>query len=244
MFSTLLVVFATASLALAHGGVSGYDIGGKNYTGFAPFNSPDGQSTIERPYSSYDPILDATDPTIHCNNDGSAGAGQQTAEVEAGSTITAYWNQWTHEEGPVMVYMASCGSSSCDSVNSAEASWFKIAETGLVSGTIGDGVWGNTDVVKTLKYDAVIPAALADGDYLIRHELLALHQSNNPQFYPECAQLTVTGGGGATPEGSYLVKFPGGYAMSDPGVTIDIDSEEAMTNSNYTIPGPPVWTGA
>lgn len=134
-----------------------------------------------------------------------------------------------------MVYMASCGSSGCDGLNSADASWFKIAETGLVSGTIGDGVWGNTDVVKTLKYDAVIPAALADGDYLIRHELLALHQSNNPQFYPECAQLTVTGGGGATPEGDYLVKFPGGYSMSDPGVTIDIDSEEAMTNSNYTV---------
>lgn len=133
-----------------------------------------------------------------------------------------------------MVYMASCGSS-CSSVNSASVSWFKIAETGLVSGTLGAGVWGNTGVFDTLKYDAVIPAALADGEYLIRHELLALHQANTPQFYPECAQLKVTGGGGATPSGSYLVKFPGGYSMSDPGVLVDIYSTAAQTQTNYTV---------
>ena len=39
------------------------------------------------------PIQDATDPTISCNDDGSSGALQLTATVAAGTAITAYWNQ-------------------------------------------------------------------------------------------------------------------------------------------------------
>ena len=38
------------------------------------------------------PITDATDSQIACNDDGTAGALQLTATVEAGSAITAYWN--------------------------------------------------------------------------------------------------------------------------------------------------------
>ena len=58
-----------------------------------------------------------------------------------------------------------------------------------------------------------IPSLLAAGNYILRHELLAIHTSNQPQFYPECAQLIVTGGEGATPPASYLVKLPGAYSM-------------------------------
>jgi len=39
------------------------------------------------------PIQDATDPTIACNDDGTSGALQLTATVAAGTPITAYWNQ-------------------------------------------------------------------------------------------------------------------------------------------------------
>lgn len=49
--------------------------------------------------------------------------------------------------------------------------------------------WGTAKVLKTLKWDSTIPASLAAGNYLIRHELLALHQANTPQFYAECAQV-------------------------------------------------------
>lgn len=42
-------------------------------------------------------------------------------------------------------------------------------------------------------------------------QLLAIHTSNQPQFYPECAQLVVTGSGSAQPSGSSLVMFPGAY---------------------------------
>lgn len=39
------------------------------------------------------PITDATDSQLACNDDGTSGALQLTATVEAGSEITAYWNQ-------------------------------------------------------------------------------------------------------------------------------------------------------
>ncbi|KAG6810318.1 hypothetical protein H0H92_012432 [Tricholoma furcatifolium] len=52
----------------------------------------------------------------------------------------------------------------------------------------------------------------------------------------ECAQLEITGGGNASPA---TVSFPGAYASTDPGITINI---YYPTLTNYTIPGPAVFT--
>ncbi|EEB87676.1 hypothetical protein MPER_14902, partial [Moniliophthora perniciosa FA553] len=73
-------------------------------------------------------VLNTYDQTISCNNNGQPSGSQLTASVKAGDSITAYWSQWTHKEGPVTVYMASCGGS-CASANSNSLKWFKIAET-------------------------------------------------------------------------------------------------------------------
>jgi hypothetical protein len=100
--------------------------------------------------------------------------------------------------------------------------------------------WGTAKVLKNLYWESTIPASLAPGNYLIRHELLALHQANTPQFYAECAQLQVTGSGTAQPSGSYLANIPGYAPQSDPGITVDTYSSAITT---YTPPGPPVWTG-
>lgn len=72
-------------------------------------------------------------------------------------------------------------------------------------------------------------------------QLLAIHTSDQPQFYPECAQLTITGGGGQSPSGSSLVKFPGAYSMSDPSIDIDIYASNEQDVTTYAIPGPAVW---
>ena len=61
--------------------------------------------------------------------------------------------------------------------------------------------WGTAVVKATLQWPAAIPANLAPGNYLIRHELLALHQVYTLQCYPECAQLVVTGTGTGVPLG-------------------------------------------
>ncbi|EAU83203.1 cellulose-growth-specific protein [Coprinopsis cinerea okayama7 len=244
MFVASLVTLASflVSQVAAHGGVTSYIINGQTYPGWQPYNSPNGQRSIGRPYSSYDPIMNAMDSRMSCNNNGQPSGGQLSANIRAGDKITARWGQWTHAEGPVMVYMARCPGS-CNSANSNNLEWFKIDEAGLLSGSLARGQWGNGIVLKDLVWTSTIPAALADGEYLIRHELLALHQANTPQFYPECAQLIVTGGGGKLPSGQYLTRFPGAYSMSDPGVRVDIYSQNAPNIFEYKVPGPPVWNG-
>jgi cellulase len=55
MLSTILVAAALAGTAAAHGGVTSYKIAGTTYPGWQAFNSASGQTSIERPYSSYNP---------------------------------------------------------------------------------------------------------------------------------------------------------------------------------------------
>ncbi|CAE6491286.1 unnamed protein product [Rhizoctonia solani] len=236
-------LLASFGLVLAHGGVTSIAIGGTTYQGWQPYLAATNQVTAGRPYSSYDPILDPIASTMHCNDDGTAGPNQQTLTIAAGQTITSIYAQWTHAEGPYTVYLAACPDAGCTSVNSATAKWFKIYELGLISGTVYTGQWANGLLMANLKWDTAIPSNLKPGNYLIRWETLALHQSNTPQFYPECAQLQVTGSGTAYPTSEYLVSIPGAWQASDPGVTIDIYSEAAKTQTTYVIPGPRIYPG-
>ncbi|KIP10563.1 carbohydrate-binding module family 1 protein [Phlebiopsis gigantea 11061_1 CR5-6] len=245
-FSTLLALASTAlPTVLAHGGVLSYSNAGNWYQGWSPYNTPTGQTTIQRPWSSYNPIQDATDPTIACNDDGTSGALQLTATVAAGSKITAYWNQvWPHAIGPMLTYLAQCPGSTCTGVNASTLKWFKIDEAGLLSGTIYSGTWGDGQMIAdNSSWTSTIPASVPSGNYLIRFETIALH-SMPAQFYPECAQITITGGGSLAPTAAELVSFPGAYSNTDPGVNIDVYSNAAQTQTTYVIPGPPLYAGA
>jgi hypothetical protein len=121
------------------------------------------------------------------------------------------------------VYMYACppgGSfAACDGSGKG---WFKIQHAGLEKGQLKGEGWAVGDIARTKKWSTKIPASLAPGDYLIRHELLALHSANNPQFYPECAQLRVTGSGSKRPGGKFLVSIPGYARQGDPGVTVSV----------------------
>lgn len=99
------------------------------------------------------------------------------------------------------------------------AVWFKIDEAGL-----DNGKWAATDVLLGNKgiWTVTIPASLKAGQYLIRHEIIALHAAGSypgAQFYPMCAQFEVSGDGTALPDDSELVSFPGAYTPSSPGVS-------------------------
>ncbi|KNZ76499.1 Cellulose-growth-specific protein, partial [Termitomyces sp. J132] len=37
---------------------------------------------------------------------------------------------WPHNTGPLMTYLASCGSTTCDKFDSTKAKWFKIDQQG------------------------------------------------------------------------------------------------------------------
>ncbi|KAL6709082.1 hypothetical protein ACN47E_001898 [Coniothyrium glycines] len=233
-------VFATGALlvaqASAHGAVTSYVIDGvtyPGYTGFSPASSP---KTIQRQWPDYNPTMTVTDKKVMCNGGTSADL---SAPVKAGGKVKAIWQQWTHAQGPVMVWMYKCASdfASCDG---SGKKWFKIDQKGMTAPPLSGTAWGTNDVLKNLYWESSIPASLAPGNYLIRHELLALHQAKTPQFYAECAQIQVSGSGAAQPSGDYLATIPGYASQSDPGITVDTYGSSQTT---YTCPGPKVWSG-
>ena len=85
-----------------------------------------------------------------------------------------------------------------------------------------------------------IPKSLAPGNYVLRHEIIALHEGYEEgatQFYPQCVNLEITGDGTETPEGVVGIEL---YKSDDPGILYNIWNDE--TRPTYTIPGPPLWT--
>lgn len=144
---------------------------------------------------------------------------------------------WPHP-GPIVDYLANCNGD-CETVDKTSLEFFKIDGVGLISG--GDpGNWAsdvliannNTWVVK-------IPEDLAPGNYVLRHEIIALHsagQADGAQNYPQCFNLAVSGSGSLQPSG---VKGTALYHSDDPGVLINIYTSPLA----YTIPGPSVVSG-
>lgn len=64
---------------------------------------------------------------MRCNGGTSA---KLSAPVDAGTNITAVWKQWTHQQGPVMVWMFKCPGEFGSSCTGEGKGWFKIAQTG------------------------------------------------------------------------------------------------------------------
>lgn len=66
-----------------------------------------------------------------------------------------------------------------------------------------------------------IPSDIAPGNYLIRHEIIALHLAiteGGAEFYPSCTQIAISGNGSGRPKSEELVSFPGAYKDDDPGI--------------------------
>jgi len=74
-----------------------------------------------------------------------------------------------------MVWMYPCNGE-FTACTGKEARWFKIDQLGLYGKSLPSEDWGTAIVLKTNKWTSRIPSNLKPGNYLIRHELLALHQ--------------------------------------------------------------------
>lgn len=149
------------------------------------------------------------------------------------------WDTWPEShKGPVIDYIAPV-SGDFASIDKASLQFAKIAESGLVSGS-NPGTWAADELVANGNaWTVEIPSSLAPGNYVLRHEILALHSAGNAngaQAYPQCINLEVTGSGSSTPSGSSATSF---YTADDPGVLFNIYQDF----SSYPIPGPAVWSG-
>ena len=115
--------------------------------------------------------------------------------------------------------MASCGSAGCANFDSSKAQWFKIEEAGLQK----DGTWAQAALMQGKPAVVQLPSNIAPGEYLIRHEIIALHTAmtlGGAEFYPSCAQLKVSGS--ATGKPAKTVSLPGAYKDTDPGILVDV----------------------
>ncbi|KAJ2722263.1 hypothetical protein GGI07_003409, partial [Coemansia sp. Benny D115] len=160
------------------------------------------------------------------------GAGESITLVFKESEGTSGRAIEEEHNGPCLVYMAPAES------NGEGEVWFKIFEEGYHE---NDDSW----CIKTLndndgKLEVTIPADLAPGDYLMRGEIIAMHNIDDapgPEFYPNCLKLTVSGTGTAVPKG---VAIPGEYAKPEYDSTFEFNIYDNK-NTEFVIPGPPVY---
>ena len=112
--------------------------------------------------------------------------------------------------------------------------WFKTYSEKPPSSRLGETqAWASGN---KQDFTFTVPKSTPNGDYLVRIEHIALHNTGKPQIYVACGQVRVTNGGNGTP--GPLVAFPGVYAANDPGVVFNL-----YAGGQYRAPGPAVWIG-
>ncbi|KAH4066924.1 hypothetical protein HBH50_144850 [Parastagonospora nodorum] len=252
MWQTVVTIIGIAAHCVsAHGGALNYTVGDTWYPGYDPFGDQTTQDSapwmVQRKWITNNPIFETNNISLSCNTPGTPARAYMP--ITAGQNITAVYGYWVHTVGPMIVWLAYCANEAndCHMFDSSIADWFKIGQRGLLEGTIEEGTWFQKsfsmwDGSPSL-WPETVPKNLRPGRYLVRHEIISLHSSNKPQFYPECAHLHVSGSGREFPGKEYMAKIPGVWSMHQPEINIDIYSPEVANRTTYNIPGPPVWTG-
>ncbi|KAK7740934.1 glycoside hydrolase 61 [Cytospora paraplurivora] len=238
-------LLAGATAVIAHGHVKNLVINGVYWQGYDPTTYP---------YETDPPIVvgwtagdtdngfvapDAyQDADIICHKSATNAGGH--ASVNAGDSISIQWTPtWPDSHhGPVIDYLANCGTS-CETVNKTTLEFFKIDAVGYINGS-DPGTWA-TDVLIAdgSTWLVQIPSDLAPGNYVLRHEIIALHSAGSEdgaQNYPQCFNLAITGSGTVQPSGVLGTEL---YKETDPGILYNLYT----TVENYTIPGPTEYTG-
>lgn len=238
-YSTIFTAAAMASVASAHATLWEAIVDGVS-------GGSDGRGVYIRAPKNNAPLKDLASTDLRCNV-GGGSAVPKTIAAKPGSKITLEWHHDSDapaddtidgsHKGPLITYLAPAASNGVGNV------WVKIAQDGYSGGS-----WA-VDKLKAANgaHTITLPANLANGDYLLRDEILAHHESDttfnvNPargtQLYMGCVQIKVTGAGSTTlPAG---VAFPGAYSYADAGIHFNLYGADA---SAYKIPGPAVWNG-
>ncbi|KAF2016552.1 lytic polysaccharide monooxygenase [Aaosphaeria arxii CBS 175.79] len=226
-----LFLSALAGSASAHGVMGTILADGKTYEGQA--NTGAGPVWSYQGPDPFGPVQSggySNNNQIACNYDGKVGASQ--VEVQAGSEIELTWTTggngvWAHDKGPIIDYLAAAPSDFTQATTD-NLKFFKIAESGLENGD-----WTmNTILHATNKWKVTVPASLKAGNYVLRHEPIALHQvgGTGPENYPICISLKVSGGGSDQPEGVLGNQL---YTLAEKGLTTN-----PYGITSYEFPGP------
>ncbi|KAI1862505.1 hypothetical protein JX265_009219 [Neoarthrinium moseri] len=208
----------------------------------------DGRSVYIRTPPNNNPVKDLKSADLACNVAGST-AVKEFLPIAAGDEVEF---EWFHDnrnddiiaashKGPIITYIAPY----TDGMDGTGSIWTKIDEEGYDSASSSWAV--DKLITNGGKKAFTVPSALAAGKYMIRQEIIGLHEGDTAysansargaQFYPSCVQVEITGSGSATPSENFAL--PGGYTDSDPGVVFNLYG----SFTSYTIPGPKVWDAA
>jgi hypothetical protein len=244
---TLLSALAAAASVSAHGRVTNIVINGVSYQNYDATSFPYMQNpptVVGWTAGNTDNGFVAPDAfasgDIICHKSATNAGGH--AVVAAGDKIFIQWNTWPESHhGPVIDYLANCGDAGCETVDKTTLKFFKIDEVGLVDGTSAPGVWGSDQLIaNNNSWMVQIPSNIAPGNYVLRHEIIALHsanQANGAQNYPQCFNLQITGSGTETPAGTLGTAL---YKADDAGILANIYTSPVT----YEIPGPALIEGA
>ena len=187
------VALSMAMLGMASGHIIMQSVGvnGKDYEqGYGIYMPSDNQF-----------ISDVTSDSMACNGSPVSGfkSSSEVIPVKAGDTVTGNWLHTltstgadgsadnkvidSSHKGPVMAYMKKVDDATQNPSAGPGDGWFKIAEAGLIS----PKQWAVDALIEAGGVQTItIPSCIEDGDYLLRFELLALHDGNKPngaQFY-------------------------------------------------------------
>ncbi|PYI11887.1 hypothetical protein BO78DRAFT_302143 [Aspergillus sclerotiicarbonarius CBS 121057] len=244
--ASLLTALLSATQVAAHGHVTNIVVDGVYYEGFDinsfPYESdPPKVAAWTTPNTGNGFISpdEYRNPNIICHEN--ATNAEAHVVVGAGKKVNIQWTAWpSSHHGPVLDYLANCGDS-CETVDKTTLEFFKIDGVGLVSDSEVPGTWGTDQLINNNNSWMVeIPPSIAPGNYVLRHELIALHsaeEEDGAQNYPQCFNLQVTGTGTATPSGVLGTEL---YTATENGILVNIYS----TMSTYTVPGPSQYSGA
>ncbi|KAJ2444222.1 hypothetical protein GGF42_006379 [Coemansia sp. RSA 2424] len=189
------------------------------------------------------PAKDPKDEFMRCRTATVDAKAEKLCDVQAGGNVTINWFASDDKGakginpshmGPCIVWMAPLESNGKGDV------WWKIYEDGYDAKTSKwciDRINANDG-----KLSVTIPSDLLAGKYMLRPEIIALHLAFVPfsggkegaEYYANCAELNVLGGGKTVPQG---VPIPGIYKADTPGIVFNTSAPF----TSYTIPGPKVY---
>lgn len=198
----------------------------------------------KNPKGAVDPVIDLGSSDMACGKDGTQGVAR-TCPITGGHQITFEYRQWPEDYskgpldmghmGPCSVYLKKVDDATKD--NASGDGWFKLWDEGYDESS---GKWCTQKMIGNAgRISVTIPDSLAGGDYLVRPELLALHNiavKNQPEYYVGCAQVFLESTGSSGP--AETVSIPGYTSMSDSGNQYNAFDKPLKP---FTVPGPKVY---
>ena len=196
------------------------------------------------------PIKGIESKDMGCGVNGENGVAR-VCPVDAGSVITFEYRTWPDasqpgaidisHKGPCAVYMKKVDDASASN-NCAGPGWFKIFQEDYDSGS---KKWCTEKLIDNDGHLSVkLPSDIQGGHYLLRPELLALHQADkspaDPQFYVGAAQIFVNGEGTAVPTDT--VSIPGYVSMEKNNAAMTFNIWNPVMALPFPQFGPAVYT--